>query len=127
MECEQGLRRLAKEIGSISYTLLPWLPTQRHKDNKDCCLLEGFRWSPDERRKPSRKSSDPLHTQHMNLRHRQATGSHHGRAMAITYLQPQKLSLEEVPKLKTCLLQYFMEGLGSASGVICLYLVKEGQ
>ncbi|XP_021112747.1 tRNA (uracil-5-)-methyltransferase homolog A isoform X3 [Heterocephalus glaber] len=53
--------------------------------------------------------------------------SRRGQAMAIAYFHPQKLSPEELTGLKTSLAQHFMEGPGRASGVTCLYFVKEGQ
>nr|XP_037850692.1 tRNA (uracil-5-)-methyltransferase homolog A isoform X2 [Chlorocebus sabaeus] len=48
-------------------------------------------------------------------------------AMAIAYFHPQKLSLEELAELKASLAQHFTAGPGRASGVTCLYFVKEGQ
>lgn len=39
----------------------------------------------------------------------------------------QKLSLEELAELKASLAQHFTAGPGRASGVTCLYFVKEGQ
>ncbi|XP_004694995.1 PREDICTED: tRNA (uracil-5-)-methyltransferase homolog A isoform X1 [Condylura cristata] len=53
--------------------------------------------------------------------------SRRGQAMAIAYFHPQKLSSEELAQLKASLVQYFVTGPGKASGVTCLYFVKEGQ
>ncbi|XP_007956149.2 tRNA (uracil-5-)-methyltransferase homolog A [Orycteropus afer afer] len=53
--------------------------------------------------------------------------SRRGQAMAIAYFHPQKLSQEELARLKISLAQYFTEGPGKASGVTCLYFVEEGQ
>lgn len=39
----------------------------------------------------------------------------------------QKLSPEELAGLKASLAQHFTAGPGKASGVTCLYFVKEGQ
>ncbi|XP_016022432.2 tRNA (uracil-5-)-methyltransferase homolog A isoform X3 [Rousettus aegyptiacus] len=53
--------------------------------------------------------------------------SRRGQAMAIAYFHPQKLSPEELTELKASLAQHFLAGPGKASGVTCLYFVKEGQ
>ncbi|KAM7051564.1 tRNA (uracil-5-)-methyltransferase homolog A isoform 2-T2 [Molossus nigricans] len=53
--------------------------------------------------------------------------SRRGQAMAIAYFHPQKLSPEELAELKAALAQHFTVGPGKASGVTCLYFVKEGQ
>lgn len=53
--------------------------------------------------------------------------SRRGQAMAIAYFHPQKLSPEELAGLKASLAQHFTAGPGKASGVTCLYFVKEGQ
>ncbi|XP_054568805.1 tRNA (uracil-5-)-methyltransferase homolog A isoform X2 [Eptesicus fuscus] len=53
--------------------------------------------------------------------------SRRGQAMAIAYFHPQKLSPEELAGLKASLAQHFTVGPGKASGVTCLYFVKEGQ
>lgn len=43
------------------------------------------------------------------------------------YCVLQKLSPEELTELKASLAQHFIAGPGKASGVTCLYFVKEGQ
>ncbi|XP_027628409.1 tRNA (uracil-5-)-methyltransferase homolog A [Tupaia chinensis] len=53
--------------------------------------------------------------------------SRRGQAMAIAYFHPQTLGVEELAELKTSLAEHFFSGPGKASGVTCLYFVKEGQ
>ncbi|KAK2837654.1 hypothetical protein Q5P01_014866 [Channa striata] len=48
-------------------------------------------------------------------------------AMAIVFFNPQKLEEEELDALKKSMREYFMEGEGKASGLTCLYFVREGQ